>query len=43
MQQEARNLRVPFTQLVIDEHTGKTGIVTRLEAFVELVKKHKAG
>jgi predicted nucleotide-binding protein (sugar kinase/HSP70/actin superfamily) len=43
MQQEARGLNVPFTQLVIDEHTGKAGIVTRLEAFVELVKKHKAG
>jgi predicted nucleotide-binding protein (sugar kinase/HSP70/actin superfamily) len=42
MQQEARGLKVPFTQLVIDEHTGKAGIVTRLEAFVELVKKHRA-
>jgi len=42
MQQEARNLKVPFTQLVIDEHTGKAGIVTRLEAFVEMVKKHRA-
>jgi len=41
MRQEARSMKVPFTQLVIDEHTGKAGIVTRLEAFAELVRKHK--
>lgn len=41
MAQEARGLKVPFTQLVVDEHTGKAGIVTRLEAFVDTVARRR--
>jgi predicted nucleotide-binding protein (sugar kinase/HSP70/actin superfamily) len=37
MQREAREFKVPFTQLVIDEHTGKAGLVTRLEAFIGML------
>ena len=37
-----RNLRrakqIPFMNLTIDEHTGEAGIVTRLEAFVDMIK-----
>ncbi len=37
-----RNLRrekkVPFMNLTIDEHTGEAGVVTRLEAFVDMIK-----
>lgn len=34
---EARDLRVPFLNLVIDEHTAPAGIQTRLEAFVDML------
>lgn len=39
MQLEARKLGMPFMQLVIDEHTGKAGIVTRIEAFIDTVSR----
>jgi predicted nucleotide-binding protein (sugar kinase/HSP70/actin superfamily) len=33
-----RNLRsIPYVPLVLDEHTGEAGLVTRLEAFVDMV------
>jgi predicted nucleotide-binding protein (sugar kinase/HSP70/actin superfamily) len=41
MQREARERSLPFTQLVIDEHTGKAGIVTRLEAFSSLLYRKR--
>ncbi len=33
-----RQGRVPFLNLMLDEHTGEAGIVTRLEAFIDMVK-----
>jgi predicted nucleotide-binding protein (sugar kinase/HSP70/actin superfamily) len=39
MHDEARALDVPFIQLVLDEHTGTAGLVTRIEAFVELAQR----
>lgn len=41
MREEAAAARVPFLQLVIDEHTGFAGIVTRVEAFVELLHRSR--
>jgi len=41
MNRQANEYKIPFLQLVIDEHTSKTGINTRIEAFSEIVKKHK--
>ncbi|MCE7741227.1 MAG: CoA protein activase [Candidatus Heimdallarchaeota archaeon] len=32
---------MPFLSLVIDEHTGETGYLTRLEAFVDLLRRKK--
>jgi len=32
---------VPFMTLMIDEHTGEAGIATRLEAFVDMVRRRK--
>ncbi|MFZ5597265.1 MAG: acyl-CoA dehydratase activase-related protein [Bacillota bacterium] len=32
---------VPFMSITIDEHTGDAGIATRLEAFVDMVKRKK--
>ncbi|MCL2337400.1 MAG: acyl-CoA dehydratase activase-related protein [Firmicutes bacterium] len=34
---------VPFMSLIIDEHSGEAGIGTRLEAFVDMVKRKKRG
>ena len=32
---------IPYTSITIDEHTGDAGIATRLEAFVDMVKRKK--
>lgn len=42
MREEAQQRDVPFLQLVIDEHTGTAGIVTRIEAFLELAERRRA-
>ncbi len=42
MREESAGARVPFLQLVIDEHTGMAGLVTRIEAFVELAERSRA-
>ncbi len=39
MRQESAALDKPFLQLVIDEHTGTAGLVTRIEAFIELAAR----
>lgn len=39
MRQRAQKQRVPFLLLVIDEHAGEAGLVTRVEAFIELLKR----
>jgi predicted nucleotide-binding protein (sugar kinase/HSP70/actin superfamily) len=42
MREEAVRRDMPFLQLVIDEHTGTAGIVTRIEAFLELAERRQA-
>jgi predicted nucleotide-binding protein (sugar kinase/HSP70/actin superfamily) len=42
MRAEAQERDIPFLQLVIDEHTGTAGIVTRIEAFLELAERRRA-
>ncbi len=37
------NRGMPFMSLTIDEHSGEAGIGTRLEAFVDMVKRKKRG
>jgi len=32
---------IPILTLIMDEHTGKTGIITRLEAFIDLLERKK--
>lgn len=39
MRQQAQKQGVPFLLLVIDEHTGEAGLITRVEAFIELLKR----
>ena len=42
MRDEAQRRDMPFLQLVIDEHTGTAGVVTRIEAFLELAERRQA-
>ncbi|MCL6638635.1 MAG: acyl-CoA dehydratase activase-related protein [Firmicutes bacterium] len=43
IQREARARRIPFLNLNIDEHTGEAGVVTRLEAFLDMVRWRRCG
>jgi predicted nucleotide-binding protein (sugar kinase/HSP70/actin superfamily) len=31
----------PFMSLTVDEHTAEAGIVTRLEAFLDMIERRK--
>lgn len=33
--------KVPYMSLTIDEHTGEAGLVTRLEAFVDMIRRRR--
>ena len=35
------NLDIPILSLILDEQTGKAGYLTRLEAFVDLMRRRK--
>lgn len=37
LERAARRRGIPFTCVVLDEHTGEAGLLTRLEAFVDMV------
>jgi predicted nucleotide-binding protein (sugar kinase/HSP70/actin superfamily) len=37
----SKDYNIPIMSLVVDEHTQDTGLITRIEAFIELVKKRK--
>ena len=37
----SKNEDIPVLSLVLDEQTGKTGYITRVEAFVDLVKRKR--
>jgi len=39
--QAARLKTVPFMSLTLEEHTAEAGVITRLEAFVEMIKRKK--
>jgi len=37
----SKDLGIPVMSLVLDEHSSETGFYTRIEAFVDLVKRRK--
>jgi predicted nucleotide-binding protein (sugar kinase/HSP70/actin superfamily) len=39
--QAARSGSIPFMCLTVDEHTAEAGIVTRLEAFIDMMRRRK--
>ena len=38
----SKNEDIPILELVLDEQTGKAGNITRIEAFIDLVKRKKS-
>lgn len=38
---ERRIINKPFIMLNVDEHTGEAGMVTRLEAFVDMIERNR--
>ncbi len=41
VQRAARRQEKPYMGLVLDEHTGEAGLVTRLEAFVDMITRRR--
>ncbi len=41
MPQVSKDYDVPVLTLVFDEHTGRAGVLTRLEAFVDLLRRRR--
>jgi predicted nucleotide-binding protein (sugar kinase/HSP70/actin superfamily) len=37
----ARQASVPYMSLILDEHSGPAGLITRLEAFVDMLVRRK--
>lgn len=36
-----KNSTIPLLRIIIDEHTGETGLMTRLESFIDMIKLKK--
>lgn len=34
--------KLPFLNLILDEHTGEAGVITRVEAFLDMVQRNKS-
>jgi predicted nucleotide-binding protein (sugar kinase/HSP70/actin superfamily) len=35
--------KIPFLALILDEHSGEGGLVTRIESFVDMIRREKYG
>ncbi|NHI94657.1 MAG: hypothetical protein EAX96_19350 [Candidatus Lokiarchaeota archaeon] len=38
---DAKKIEIPYICLVLDEHTGQAGVITRVEAFVDMIIRKK--
>jgi len=38
---DAKKLEIPYICLVLDEHSGQAGVITRVEAFVDMIIRKK--
>jgi predicted nucleotide-binding protein (sugar kinase/HSP70/actin superfamily) len=41
VQHRARELSIPILPLSLDEHSSEGGLLTRLEAFLDMVKRRE--
>ena len=39
----AKLKKTPFMTLTLEEHTAETGVITRLEAFLDMINRKKKG
>lgn len=37
----ARKANIPYMELILDEESGKAGIITRVEAFLDMIRRRK--
>ncbi|MFA5629601.1 MAG: acyl-CoA dehydratase activase-related protein [Dehalococcoidales bacterium] len=42
VQRQARDEGIPFMGLTVEEHTAEAGVVTRIEAFLDMIQRAKA-
>lgn len=40
---DTKKLGIPYICLVLDEHSGQAGVITRIEAFVDMIIRKKKG
>jgi predicted nucleotide-binding protein (sugar kinase/HSP70/actin superfamily) len=38
---DMKTVRLPFLEIIMDEHSGEAGLLTRVESFVEMVRRKK--
>lgn len=38
---DMKKRNIPFQAIIMDEHTGESGLVTRVESFVEMIRRKK--
>jgi len=43
LEMESRQRGMPFLSLMVDEHTGEAGVATRVEAFVDMLRRRLRG
>lgn len=41
VEREAKRYGVPLTTITIDEHAGEAGVETRIEAFIDMIRRRK--
>jgi predicted nucleotide-binding protein (sugar kinase/HSP70/actin superfamily) len=39
VQRQAQKADIPFMYLTVEEHTAEAGVVTRLEAFIDMIQR----
>jgi predicted nucleotide-binding protein (sugar kinase/HSP70/actin superfamily) len=38
---DLKKMRIPYLELILDEHSGESGMVTRIESFIDMVRREK--
>ena len=38
---DMKKKKIPFLDLILDEHSGESGMVTRIESFVDMIRRNK--
>jgi predicted nucleotide-binding protein (sugar kinase/HSP70/actin superfamily) len=36
-----KKVKIPFLDLILDEHSGESGMVTRIESFIDMIRRRK--